>query len=370
MRKVEQTAPPGTSDNQEVCEKGTPERLGAVLETQTAPGRQRALSGTDTSVCYAVVPAQPPVLLHPVRRSEELSTQTQTPAALARWKKPPELHVPEEGSSKALPEGALGVSNASRQEEAEGGAVPTVLPLLQASGTDAAKGLGSKAQSIYRPEQAGPAGAPAPPPAGSAPPAHRTPVTCAAGGRHRRDPPRGHPDAVRTRLRRGRRPAAPLVPLVHAVGVSIAEPLPGEADGAGLALELARGAAGQGPCGGDGGEGDQGPPAPPAPLAEGSPRAGRTRASANESEGRVRGANRHIRDTVCLHAHAAGPAPPPRSPFSDGGAGSGSTGRSSGSTGKRSGSTGSRAMPRAPPAGHAAATLHRWPRSGRAHAHG
>lgn len=94
--------------------------------------------------------------------------------------------------------------------------------------------------------------------------------TYAAGGQHRRAPRWGHPSAVRTRLRRGRRPAAPLVPLVLAVGVPIAAPLPGEAGGSGPALELARGAAGEGRCGerteGEEARGSRGIlPAPPRP---------------------------------------------------------------------------------------------------------
>lgn len=95
------------------------------------------------------------------------------------------------------------------------------------------------------------------------------PPTCAAGGQHGRAPRWGHPKAVRARLRRGVRPAVLLVPLVLAVGVPIADPLQAEAGVAGLALEQARGAAGQGCCGertaGEEPRGSQGISARPGP---------------------------------------------------------------------------------------------------------
>lgn len=165
---------------------------------------------------------------------------------------------------------------------------------------------------------------------------HPGPRTCAAGGRHRRAPRQGHRGASGTRLRRCRGPAVPLVLAVVTVGVAVAAPAQGEAGVAGRALELVRGAAGGGGCGNRSVRGGGGGPAGRAQGSnQGSPRAGRTRAPTNESEGRARRANGH--------------RPPGRSPSLPVPAERGSTGSASSnsSTGSPGGSSRGPAMPRA-----------------------
>lgn len=163
------------------------------------------------------------------------------------------------------------------------------------------------------------------------------PHTCAAVRRHRRAPRWGHREAAGTRLGRGL--TAPLIPVILTVGVAVAAPVLREAGGGGCALELVRAAAGRGGCEGRASEGRPGGPAgesPPAPHNEETPRAGRTRAPANESEGRARGTNGHRQ-----------PGRSPSSPLAAESGRTGSTSSSSSSIGSPGGSSRGPAMPQA-----------------------